>query len=208
MAGHIFDTNTLRNFALADALGVLVKVCASRRLVSRAVRSELRRGMHGYARANSDRIAHPPWSLYATRFHGLEAALGQLGFEDAGISDSGEHELQRRILAYLIDGDRLHAGEAESLAIAACSGFAFYTDEAAVHGVGATLWEEFGDALLAAGRRGPVPVHSSAWILLEAVKSSKLTMDRAEDIFDEMREVWERHPRKTLRALKRVKGYW
>lgn len=211
MPDHIFDANTLRNFALVGALDLLPRVLSGQFFVGATVRKELLEGARVFQRNNLDQIGDPSWVTYTDRFQNLDTQMKRLGFKPLAVSTSVAHQGMWSFLACLADEDVMEEGEAESMTLAAFKGLVFYSDELKVFREA----KNYEEGLFPCPRVGEDPpphtveVHSSAWILLKGVADLVLPMEQAEDIYAEMRMIWERHPGRTLEELASGKGrYW
>ncbi|WP_299429010.1 hypothetical protein [uncultured Meiothermus sp.] len=211
MPGHIFDANTLRNFALVGVLDLLPRILPGQLFVGATVRQELHLGVRAFQRNNSDKLGDPAWVAYMTRFQSLDTYLKGLGFRRLAVSTSVAHQAMWNFLACLADEDVMEEGEAESMTLAAFRGLVLYSDELKVFREA----ENYKNGLFPCPRVGQDPpphaveVHSSAWILLEGVEGGVLSMDDAEEIYLEMEIMWERHPKLSLSSLRSGHGrYW
>lgn len=213
--GHIFDTNTLRNLALVDQLNILPQVCSGSLYRSGIVKDELDQGAVNFGRAHLEemRRGRPQRSVQSARFHQLNSTLKQLSVHDVQLTLNAAHADAFQFFGCCVSVEDMDAGEAESFALAATRGWTFYTDDRpAKQAIDRFNAGNFGCPPY--GREPqlhrPVPVHSTAWLLLEAINSQVLTTREAEEAFAQMRDIWDRHPQQTLMQL-RARGaaaYW
>lgn len=211
MPDHIFDANTLRNFALVGALDLLPRILPGQLFVGATVRQELLEGVRAFQRNNLDQLEDPAWVAYVGRFQSLDADLKRLDFKSLAVSTSMAHQAMWNFLACLTDEDVMEEGEAESMTLAAFKGLVLYSDELKVFREA----ENYREGRFPCPRVGQDPpphtvsVHSSAWILLEGVGAGVLEIEDAEDIYREMQVIWERHPGLSLSSLRSGQGrYW
>lgn len=209
---HVFDANTLRNLGLVGALELLPRTLDGTLFIGSVVRDELRRGAKRFPVANAKRLVDPKWVEYALRFQQLDARLAQLGFTTIEVSSASTRAGEFAFLACLVDEWVMEEGEAEAFTVAAYRGHTLYSDE----------WKVMEEARMFGEGNFPCPfpgeavptfdsvtVHSTAWILLEAVERDVVTLADAERAYEEMRDIWQRHPQRTLSQLRDGDGhYW
>jgi hypothetical protein len=210
--GHIFDANTLHNLALASALSMLPETLDGRLYLGRVVRRELERGARRFPQANLHKLPDPRWSAYIARFQGLDAQLDALGFTTLEVTSASTRPGEFAFLACLQDEWLMEEGEAEAFTLAAYRGLILYSDEWKVNEEARNYTADhfpcpyFGNGPPSHAR---VEVHTTAWLLLEAVEKRVVTFQEADAYYLAMREVWPRHPRKTLAQLRDGEGiYW
>ena len=133
MPGHIFDSNTLRNLALVDALGLLPQILSGRLCVSRIVREELRRGAWRFPQANVHRLTEPQWAAYIAQFQGLDAQLTGMGFVQLEVTSASTRSEEFTFMTCLQDEQVMEDGEAESFTLAVYRELTLYSDEFKVH---------------------------------------------------------------------------
>lgn len=215
MTGHIFDANTLRNLALVDQLDVLPLVCSGTLYRSGVVKDELKRGPPAFERSHHEalRRGHPERSAQLNRFRGLDTALSALQVREVRLTTNAAHQEALKFFVCCQDTEGMDPGEAESLALAATRGWSFYTDDLqAKRATDRFNADQFGcppyGSDLALHR--PVAVHSTVWLLLEAVQCGVRSLADAELAFSQMRDVWDRHPQQTLSQLRQrgSSAYW
>jgi hypothetical protein len=207
LPGHIFDANTLRNFALIDQLPLLPRLCPGTLYRAGIVRDELHRGPAGFERSHRSALwsGDPDRILQYTRFQALEAQLRALGFSVMSVTTNVAHEEALDLFHHCVDVELMDEGEAESLALAALKDLVFYTDDfqakeaVLAYNAGTFRFPPFGRSV---ALHRPIPVHSSAWLLDSAVQAGLLGAQDAEAHFLAMRAFWDRHPRQTLTVLK------
>lgn len=215
MSGHVFDTNTLRNLALVDRIGILPRVCGGQLYRSGIVKDELDRGAIAFGRAYQDELQRgsSQRSGQLVRFHRLSATLKELGVQDVRLTLNAAHDEAFQFFGCCVSVEDMDPGEAESFALAATRGWAFYTDDRPAK----LAVDRFNAGNFGCPPYGremqlhrPVPVHSTAWLLLEAIRLEVLTEAEAEEAFSDMRDVWDRHPLQTLARLRErgPSAYW
>jgi hypothetical protein len=216
--GHIFDTNTIRNFVLTDSEYLLPKVCPGQLYGSSVVIDELKRGARAFEKQcrveldAGDTRRHRQF----TAFNQMATRLKGIGLIEVAVTTASKHADMMRFFACLLDSSKedMDAGEAESFALAAYRGFDFYTDDR----YAMLTIEKYSTTpnLLKCPPPGEDPpphqkilVHSTTWLLLKAIRESHISEMKAERIFDDMRSVWGHHPQRTLAEMQRKPDlYW
>lgn len=186
---------------------MLPDVCSGPLFRSGIVKDELDRGAVAFGRAHQDELRRgsPRRSYQLVRFSRVSAALKDLGVQDVRLTLNSAHDGAFRFFACCVDDEGMDPGEAESFALAAMCGWTIYTDDwqaiRAIDRFNANRFRcpPYGKAL---ELHRPVPVRTTAWLLLEATFVGVLTPSEAEEAFWEMREVWDRHPQQTLAQLR------
>lgn len=206
MPGHIFDANTLRNFALVGQLSLLPSICPGNLYRSGIVKDELQKGPAGFYREHATSIALGETVRVDqfTRFQALDTTLQALGMIDIRVTGTAAHATTMALFGYCIDVEWMDEGEAESLALAATRNYHFYTDDFQAK----ELVLKYNDGLFRYPPLGvqatlyrPIPVHSTAWLLNRGVEQHLITREAAEHYFYEMRGIWGGHPQLTLLQL-------
>ena len=208
---HIFDANTLRNFALVGALDHLPALVDGDLCIGRVVREELKQGARVFPQRNFHRLDDPNWATYVTRFQGLDAKLNQLRFTTLEVTSASTREGEFAFLTCLHNEEVMEDGEAESFTLAAYRDLVLYSDEYKVYREG----DNFSAHDFPCPYHGnelpeyDITVHSTAWLLLKGVERGVFAEDTAEDYYLAMRDIWPRHPKKTLVELADGDGkYW
>ena len=214
MPRHIFDTNILRNFGLCSAEHVLAQTCSGTLYWSGIVKDELTKGPPAFARVHQLELnrGDTDRAQQLATFQRLAASLEQQGFVNLRLNTSARHAEALAFFACCLDEEEMDPGEAESFALAAYRGLTFYTDD--LHAYNAiTRYNEgmfrcppYGVAL---PPYEVVEVHSTPWLLIEAVRQGHLTSMLAEALFREIKQVWYRHPKRSLEELRALPdSYW
>ena len=178
------------------------------------MKDELDLGPQGFARVYREELKrNPQRSIQLSYFHGLDAKLRSLGVVEMRLSTIEAHLEAFTFFGCCVSNERMDAGEAESFALAATRGWTFYTDDLPAkravdrYNAGDFRCPTYGTAMTL---HQPVPVHSTAWLLLKAVATDILLQTEAEAIFLEMQSFWDRHPQQTLAQLqgRGAAAYW
>jgi hypothetical protein len=213
LPGHVFDANTLRNFVLIGKANLLPLVCEGTLTWSGIVKDELAKGPKAFKRQFERELLMGDTQRHdhLLAFEKLETTLTDLEFINTRLNTSTAQAEMFLFFVCLVESERMDEGEAESLAFAAYRDRIFYTDD--LHAYKAVERYNSGQSRCPPYGANPPPyarvkVHSSAWLLIEAVNQQHLTMKQAEAIFNNMVSVWGRHPRKTLTDLQKKGLFW
>jgi hypothetical protein len=175
------------------------------------VREELKQGARVFPQRNLHRLDDPNWATYVARFQGLEAKLNELRCTTLEVTSASTRQGEVAFLTCVQDEEVMEAGEAESFTLAAYRGMVLYSDEYKVYREGENFNAHtfpcpyYGDEL----PEYDIAVHSTAWLLLKGIEQDVFSEATAEDYYLAMRDIWPRHPRKTLAELADGDGkYW
>ena len=214
MPGHIFDTNTLRNFVLCSAESLLPQVCPGNLYWSGIVKDELLKGPAAFRRLHQRELLQgdPDRTRQLAAFEQLETALSHQGFRNLRLTATAHHAEKMAFFACCLEEEEMDAGEAESLAWAAFNGLVLYTDDLnAYRAVERYNAGEFRCPPYGADRppQQTVEVHSTPWLLMELVRQKRLAPKEAEQLFAQIMQVWYRHLGLTLAQLRQQPDlYW
>lgn len=214
MPGHVFDTNVLKNFLLTDLVDLIPKLCPGNLYLPAAVRAELRTMTIEFPRVRASRAGKLSMADlgYVQRLKQQQATLKSHNFVELGVLHSANSE-EIGFWSCVDKLDRIHPGETEGLALAAYRDLVLYSDDQAVVRIADQLANEELGCPPYGSETPPFPyvdVHSSIYLLLQAVEQNLLAEDVAESRFHEMRnDIGSRLPRMTLTQLRQSPAsYW
>jgi hypothetical protein len=210
LPGHIFDANTPRNLILTATIELLPHICPGDLLVAQTVHGELQRGATRFPRANASALGDPLWAGFVHRFQDMEATLQGTGMQVRSVSTHENHRDMHAFLACLIDEEVMEAGEAEGLALAAFKGFTLYSDEMKVRDVVQDLNAGQLECPYSGDVRPPflpLEVHTTAWLLQQAVKQGLVEISDAEEVWSQM-QIVARLPNLSLARVWEEGRYW
>ncbi len=187
MPRHIFDNNVLKNFLLPGQSYLLSHVCPGQLCIPEAVKEELnktRRHFLGRSRPYQQLEATASLAYHAQQ---VDAAMQRLEFQGLSLMQRGD-PTELELLTCLLDEDRIHAGEIECLVLAVCRGCTIYSDDTGLRDEVKTF--NSGTALCLPGETSfpglPITMHSTIWLLIEAIGQGRLDMLDAGRIYDTM----------------------
>ena len=187
MSRHIFDNNVLKNFLLTGQSHLLSHVCPGQLCISKAVKEELHKTKRHFL--NRSRPYRQPEATASLAYHAqqVDAAMQRLEFQELSLMQRGD-PTELELLTCLLDEDRIHSGEIECLVLAVCRGSTIYSDDRGLRDEVKTF--NSGTALCLPGEtdfRGlPITMHSTIWLLIEAIGQGRLDMLEAGKIYDAM----------------------